>query len=98
MKELHAPERVQSRRDLLSRRGSTNDVLNLYQVDSPQATTYCVDEERAREKVVAYAMLDELAFVKIIEVPSCLVSEEVDGTVEVFDFYETPKTLEEQAA
>jgi hypothetical protein len=58
-------------------------VTLLYRVDSPRATTYCTTAEIARDKVIAYAMLDELAFTEAVEIPNRLISEEIDGTVEV---------------
>lgn len=108
MKELRTSSRASFRRGRLTRRWRvgrrisgaglvepeiSRDLIVLYRVASEWGTTYCTTEWSARDKVIAYAMLDELAFVEPVRIPSRFVGEEVDGTVEVFDFALKPQEI-----
>lgn len=104
MKELRTSGRASFRRGRLTRywrasrrvdngvgqvEPSISSDLIVYRVGSDRATTYCVSKEVARDKVIAYAMLDELAFVEPVRIPSRFVGEEVDGTVEILEAFRT---------
>lgn len=55
----------------------------LYRVESPSATCYYLNEEQARDAVLAYALRDECASMTVEEVPYDSVFVEEDGSVEV---------------
>jgi hypothetical protein len=57
--------------------------IELHTVETAETTIYCLDEEQARDKVLALALCDRLAFMTTEIVPAADVWVERDGWIVV---------------
>jgi hypothetical protein len=59
------------------------DTIDLYVVETPATRIYCATEEDARDKVLAFALVERVAVVTREEVPSDLVWTQNDGWIRI---------------